>query len=241
MKSAPALGFRNNLLARMAPEDLARLLPHIDRVVLPRLMSLAEPGSVSDFSYFLESGIGSIVVTPVIGQQTEVGLFGTEGVAPTSALSGTLSGPFHVFMQVGGDGHRIANGHLQAAMVDSLALRGLFSRYQHCAAVQMAYTAYSNATHRIEARTARWLLMCHDRTVGDVMHLTHQSVGAMLAVRRQSVTEALHILEGKRLISASRGSIEIRDRRGLRVLAGDRYGVPEREYAANIGGYSSKD
>jgi CRP-like cAMP-binding protein len=241
MKAIPESGFRNNLLRRLASEDLARLLPHIDHVDLPRQKSLSEPGAVSDFTYFPESGIGSIVVTPSFGQTTEVGLFGREGAAPTTGPSGVLSGPYHVFMQVAGSGHRIANAHLQAAMAESVALRGLLTRYLHCAAVQMAYTAYSNATHQIEARTARWLLMCHDRTDGDEIELTHQFVGVMLAVRRQSVTEALHVLEGNHLISASRGVISIRDRHGLRALAGESYGVPEREYATNIGGYAGKD
>lgn len=241
MTSVPASGFRNNLLSRIASEDLARLLPHIDHVDLPRLKSLSEPGSVSDFTYFPESGIGSIVVTPRVGQKTEVGLFGREGAAPTSGPSGVFSGPYHVFMQVAGKGHRIANANLQAAMSESVALRGVFTRYLHCAAVQIAYTAYSNATYQIEARMARWLLMCHDRTDGDDIELTHQLVGVMLAVRRQSVTEALHVLEGNHLIAASRGYISIRDRRGLRALAGESYGIPEREYATNIGGYPGKD
>jgi hypothetical protein len=52
----------------------------------------------------------------------------------------------------------------------------------------------------------------------------------MLAVRRQSVTTTLHSLEGKRLITSSRGSVKVRDRKGLEALAGSAYGVPEREY-----------
>lgn len=241
MKSAPASGFRNNLLLRMAPGDVARLLPFLDNIDLPRLTSLAEPGTVNDFTYFLENGISSIVVTPKAGQQAEIGLVGREGLAPAFGVSGVSSGPYHVFMQVAGSGYRIANAHLQAAMGESIALRNLLQRYLHCASVQVAYTAYSNATHQIEARMARWLLMCHDRTDGEDIELTHQFVGVMLAVRRQSVTEALHVLEGNHLIAASRGFISIRDREGLRKLAGEAYGVPEREYAANIGGYPIKD
>ena len=144
-------------------------------------------------------------------------------------------------MQIGGPGFRIANVHLQAAIAESVSLRVLLTRYLHCASIQIAYTAYSNAVHQIEARLARWLLMCHDRTDGDDIELTHQFVGIMLAVRRQSVTDALHVLEGNNLILASRGFITIRDRRGLRALAGEAYGVPEHEYAANIGGLSHKN
>lgn len=241
MKTVPTPNFRNNLLSRMAPEVLKRLLPFLEYVEMPRHLSLSEPGMASDHSYFLETGIGSIVVSPVTGRKTEIGLFGREGLAPTSGVAGTSSTPYHVFMQVTGSGYRIANIHLQVAMAESVILRNLFARYLQSTSVQIAYTAYSNAVHQIEARLARWLLMCHDRTDGDQIALTHQFIGVMLAVRRQSVTTALHALEGKHLIHSSRGCVIIRNRAGLRELAGESYGVPESEYAANVGGLPSKD
>jgi hypothetical protein len=52
----------------------------------------------------------------------------------------------------------------------------------------------------------------------------------MLGVRRSGVTDALHELEGKGLIRASRGVIEMVSRKGLIALAGGIYGVPEAEY-----------
>ena len=58
----------------------------------------------------------------------------------------------------------------------------------------------------------------------------------MLAVRRPSVTTALHVLEGKGLIRAERGCIAIRDRaRRMEAFAVDSYGTPEREYERLIG------
>lgn len=38
--------------------------------------------------------------------------------------------------------------------------------------------------------------MCHDRIDGEEIALTHEYMATMLGVRRSSVTEALHILEG---------------------------------------------
>ena len=100
----------------MAPDVLERLLPFLEYVEMPRQLNLAEPGMVNDHIYFPETGIGSIVVSPATGQKTEIGLFGREGLAPTSGVSGTSSTPYHVFMQVAGTGYRIANIHLQVAM-----------------------------------------------------------------------------------------------------------------------------
>jgi hypothetical protein len=39
------------------------------------------------------------------------------------------------------------------------------------------------------------------------------------------------MLEGRMLIKASRGLIEVRDRQGLQKLAGQSYGASEAEYA----------
>ena len=114
-------------------------------------------------------------------------------------------------------------------------MRRLISRYAQTLFVQTAYTALSNATHRVDERLARWILMVHDRTVGNRLLLTHDFLAAVLNVRRPSVTTALHILEGRRFITAERGQVTIRDRAALEAFAGDAYGVPEREFARLIG------
>jgi hypothetical protein len=44
--------------------------------------------------------------------------------------------------------------------------------------------------------------MCRDRIDGDVLPLTHRFLSMMLGVRRSGVTDALHILEGRRWTSA---------------------------------------
>jgi CRP-like cAMP-binding protein len=125
---------------------------------------------------------------------------------------------------------RILNAQLVAAFSENISLRNLLTRYVQAASIQTAYTAFSNASRQIEQRLARWILMCHDRTDGDAISLTHEFLSVMLAVRRQSVTTTLHILEEKHLVVSSRGVVIVRDRKGLEALAGDAYGVPEREY-----------
>jgi DNA-binding transcriptional regulator YhcF (GntR family) len=57
----------------------------------------------------------------------------------------------------------------------------------------------------------------------------------MLAVRRPSVTTALHVLEGNGFIRAERGLIMVRNREALEAFAGDAYGKPEREYERLLG------
>jgi DNA-binding FadR family transcriptional regulator len=52
----------------------------------------------------------------------------------------------------------------------------------------------------------------------------------MLGVRRAGVTEALHVLESRKLIASRRGEIIVLNRKGIEKSAGYFYGVPEAEY-----------
>jgi CRP-like cAMP-binding protein len=220
----------NSLLRTMGTDDFYILSTWLEAIDLPRRFVLSPSNRPSDHTYFLESGIASVVVDAGNGMAAEVSLVGREGLVPVTGVLGPMSSPFDVFMQVGGHGFRIATIHLLAACEASLSLRALLNRYFQATLVQTSYTAFSNANHQIEQRLARWILMCLDRTQGDSVTLTHEFLSVMLAVRRQSVTTTLHSLEGKRLITSSRGSVTVRDRKGLEALAGSAYGVPEREY-----------
>ncbi len=77
--------------------------------------------------------------------------------------------------------------------------------------------------------------MVHDRVDGDDIAITLEFLSLMLAVRRPSVTTALHVLEGNGLIRAERGSVTIRNRAALEDFAGDAYGKSENEYKRLIG------
>ncbi len=226
---------RNRLLASLSSQDFQRLSPHLEAVDLPRAFALSSPNQLSDYSYFIESGIGSIVASVANGQGAEIGIFGREGMSPTAVILNAGSAPYSIFMQVAGNGFRIESVQLSHALSESYLLRTLLTRYVQTVSVQTAFTALANATQHIEERLARWVLMCHDRTDGDTIGLTHDFLSIMLAVRRQSVTTALHVLEGKHLIATERGLVVVRDRKGLEDFAGSTYGEPEREYSRLIG------
>jgi CRP-like cAMP-binding protein len=77
--------------------------------------------------------------------------------------------------------------------------------------------------------------MADDRVQGSSLPLTHEFLSLMLGVRRAGVTEALHALESRGLIRASRGMIIVRNRKGVERRAGGTYGVPEAEFSRLIG------
>jgi CRP-like cAMP-binding protein len=227
---------KNTLISALSPDDLGLLEPHFTRLTLAREDVLVHVNKPIEHVYFPEAGIASIVATMTNSRPTEVGIFGREGVSATCLLLGTDHSPHESFIQVGeGAALRIATAPYLDAVRKSETLRTTLLRFVHSTLIQAAQSTVTNAYHRMEARLARWLLMCHDRIDGDEIMLTHDFMSMMIAAERSGVTVSLHILEGAGMIRSTRGRVIIRDREKLEDLAGDSYGVPEAEYRRLIG------
>lgn len=183
--------------------------------------------------HFFEGGLSSEIVEGGT-DRIEVGCIGHEGLSGVPVVLGVESTPHRAFMQVGGKAWRISSQRLRRVMEERAPLRLHLQRYAHVFMVQIAATALANGRYHVEQRLARWLLMCHDR-LSSSLPLTHEFLALMLGVRRPTVTDALHVLEGSLLIKAERGRILVRNRRGLEELAGGAYGVPEAEYRRLFG------
>ena len=235
MRAPDQTTVQNRLLRHLAPDDFARLAPNLEPVPLRKGRVLVEPDEPFSYAFFMGSGLGSIVAISPEGLEVESGLFGRDGFAPAVLAIGVNAWPYRTFVQLAGEGHRIDADALREALEASPALRGLLQRFVQALAVQTAYTALSNSVHQVDERLARWLLMCHDRVDGNELALTHEFLSIMLAVRRPSVTTALHVLEGNGFIRAERGLVTIRDRIALEEFASDAYGRPEAEYERLIG------
>lgn len=227
MKGLRVTWTTNGLLKTLSEKDVALVQPRLEPVTLAQEQVLFETRKPISHVYFFESGLSSEVV--VASKSIEVGCIGHEGCSGVPVLLGVDSSPHKAFMQAGGKALRIPTPELQKLMDDNSALRELLLRYAHVFMIQIAATALADARYDVEQRLARWLLMCHDR-LGDELPLTHDFLAVMLGVRRPSVTDALHKLEGNRAIKAERAMITVRDRSIMEETAGDSYGIPEAEY-----------
>ncbi len=227
--------FQNRLLSLMSADDLALLIGHLKPVDLPLHTRLAVADQPIPYVYFLEQGIASFIAETPHGLRVEAGMIGREGFSVPAMALDTDRIPHSSQMQVPGHGQRIGYAEFADAFGRSNSLLKLMLRFAQVMLVQTSYTALSNAVHQIDQRLARWLLMTHDRSFSDDLPITHDYLSIMLGVRRPSVTQALHILEGHRLIRSERGCVTIRHRAGLEQLAGDAYGKPEAEYRRLIG------
>ena len=234
MHTPQQLSITNRLLASLSSEDFAALQLHLEPVPLPVRQVLIDPNTPIKHIYFPEQGMASVTNNSGDGK-IEVGVIGREGMVGLPIVLGIDQTPYEHFMQIAGHGWRIAVQDLEQAMAQSSSLHRQLLRYAQASHVQASETAFANANSDVEARLARWLLMCHDRVEGSDIPLTHEFIAMMLGVRRPGVTVALHVLEGMQIIRAKRGVITVLDREKLEELAEEAYGLSEAEYTRLMG------
>lgn len=220
----------NRLLKSLNLDSWRAIAPYLEGAELRHREFVSAAGEPIDHIYFPESGLLSVVAPGPNGRKAEVGLIGFEGMSGAVALLGLDRSPLDTFVQRPGVALRIRRQDLERAIGEDAYLKETLLKFMHVMNVQTAYTAFANAHGKLEERLARWLVMYHDRIDGDELPLVHEFLAIMLAVRRPGVTEALHVLEGKGLIKATRGKVTILDRNGLIGGAGGYYGQPEAEY-----------
>lgn len=213
-------------------DDFTLLAPHLDRVTVRVDEVLAVPGQPIKSVFFPEAGIVTLSEPLDDGSRIGVAHTGYEGLVNWPILLGSDLAAHETRMTaVGGTALRISTGDLLAACRVSKTLQDLLLRFVRAFTVQLSYTVVSSLTQSVETRLCRWTLMAHDRIEGDEIEVTHQEIAVMLAVRRASVTDALHMLESEGLIRAHRGRVRIQDRGGLRRRASSTYGLAEAEYS----------
>ena len=231
--SSPPNGL-NLLIRSMSRTDRGLLEPHAKRVSLASGQVLAAPHDRIDRAYFPEGGVVSLFDVLATGDRVEVGIIGREGVCGWPLLLGCPTSPHEIKVAIGATALEIPSAALQEACDRSQTLQALLLRFVQALITQLGRTIGSHLAGPVERRLARWLLMNHDRLHGDEIELTHRQIGATLGVRRASVTDALHRLEGERVIRSRRGRVVITGRERLRELAGEAYGFAEAEYARLI-------
>jgi CRP-like cAMP-binding protein len=226
---------RNRLLASLPAQDFGVVEPFLEPLQLDRDHVLILPNIPIEHVFFVEKGMVSVVAERADGRSIEVGVYGRDGISGTPLLLGSDRTPHHHYMQIGGSGFRMETADFRLIVAQSAALHAILLKFVHVFMTQTAQSALVNGSSIVEERLARWVLMCRDRLDSDEFPITHDFLSMMLGVRRSSVTDAIHLLEGAQLIKATRGNIKILDRDRLERAAGASYGVPEAEYRRLIG------
>jgi CRP-like cAMP-binding protein len=220
---------QNRLLAALPAEDLLRLLPHLERVLLPLGAVIYESGGEQAHVYFPASGIVSLLYVMKDGVATEIAVVGNEGVVSIALFMGGQTTPSRAVVQSAGSAWRVEAAAIKAEFARGGALQRLLLRYTQALITQMTQTAVCNRHHLLEQQLCRWLLLSLDRLPSNQLVMTQQLIANMLGVRREGVTEAAGRLQADGLIDYSRGRINVLDRARLEKRACECYAVVRRE------------
>src|SRR5262249_51857789 len=177
---------------------------------------LYEAGGPVDQIYFPHNAVVSLVAVMRDGRGAGTGTGGREGFPGSATILGnddTAKNPRLV--QVAGGAPPMPPGPLRAFLEEHPHARKLLLAYTRALFAQVLQSVACNATHSVEERCARWLLMTHDRAATDTFELTQEFLAVMLSVRRASVNIVGNAFQKAGLIRYSRGKITILDRAGL--------------------------
>jgi CRP-like cAMP-binding protein len=220
----------NRVLASLPPKTYRLLRAQLEPVILTFGQTLYEPGETIRQVYFPVDCLISLLTAVDKRRTLEVGMVGNEGMAGIPVFLGVDVSGVRALVQGGGKALRMSSMQFRVALDRDQALQQALFRYTHALMAQISQTAACNRFHAAEARLARWLLMTRDRVGSDSFPLTHEFLAHMLGLRREGVTEAASALKRRKLISYSRGNIQILDVRGLKVSTCSCYQSVNAEY-----------
>jgi len=206
---------RNYVLRALCEADRSALEPELHGIYLADGEVLFEPDYPADWVYFPDTAVLSVVTVMSDGRMVESDTVGYESVVGVLAALGSSISTNRTLVQIAGEASRVTASVLRRIANDSADFRRLLIRHSQANLAQAHQSVACNALHDVNQRLCRWLLMCQDRTAGDVVHLSQQYLATMVGVQRTTVNQALQRLALGGLISQGRRRIEILDRRQM--------------------------
>lgn len=215
----------NQLLAALSPDVQHRLYPHLQLISLALHSSLYEKKSEMDYVYFPTDSIISLQYELENGSSTALSVVGNEGLIGINFFLAEGSEPTRCLVQSAGYAYRLPIRRVKEEFDRHCELMLLMLRHAQAIITQVSQNAVCIRHHTIRQQVCRWLLISVDRLSHTRLTMTHEFIGNMLGVRRESVSEAAANLQQLGAISYSRGVIEVIDKRKLEALACECYRV----------------
>ncbi len=226
---------KNLLLASLREDELNRIISKLEPVSLSLGEVLYESGDRMDYAYFPTTAIVSMLYIMENGGTAEIGIIGNDGMVGISLFLGGETTTSRAVIQGAGDALKIKPHDLR----EEFALGGRFQeillRYTQAIMTQISQTAVCNRLHKVEEQMCRWLLLSHDRLSSDKLVMTHDLISNMLGVRREGITLAAKKLAARKLITNTRGTIKIVDRKAMEACACECYEIVNSEYNRLLG------
>jgi CRP-like cAMP-binding protein len=213
---------RNMVLSELAKSDrkvFQQLMEDLDPHPLQRGAVLGAARAHSEFAYFIDSGVVSVVAHTQNGSSVEVALVGREGVAGIADALGAHPLPYGLIVQLPGLAYRAPKALIREHIMSCSSLHELLMTYSQKMMHQLAQSAVCNRFHTSVQRLARWLLLTAERADTTRFELTHELLAQMVGAPRSAVSQAASTLRAKGIIDYRRGVLTIRNHARLQRVS----------------------
>lgn len=199
---------KNRCLAALSADAFARLRPHLKEVIVSAGDLLWESDRRQTQTYFPASGLISITLPMQDGAAIEVGSVGCEGAAGLAVATETTT---RATVLIGGHFAQIDSTKLAQLAQQDAELGEMLHHCRNWLYAQAQRLAACNAVHAADKRLCRWLVGCQERMGDGRIYATQETIGALLGMRRTTVTLIAQTLHNGGLIDYARGKIVVRD------------------------------
>jgi CRP-like cAMP-binding protein len=209
--------------SRVSSDAYAEFLEHAEHIALRRGSVLGLANTVTEFVYFVESGVVSLVGSTRSGQSLEVAVVSREGVAGIADALGQHPFPYGWVVQLPGTALRVPRRVVHEHILSCGELHGLLMAYSQLVMHQLAQSAICNRFHTSVQRLARWLLLTAERAETPRLELTHEYLAQMVGAPRSAVTAAASELRKDGAIDYRRGVVTVLNEQRLRASSCECY------------------
>ena len=129
-------------------------------------------------TYFLDSGVISVVAVYEDGSIIEMATIGREGCTGFQAVFGAKESSVRFLVQIPGSAAKMSRASFSRTMASMPSFRNLMYAYVHAFLEQVLVSAACNGAHSLRERLARWLLMMRDRSDDDALATLHATATA---------------------------------------------------------------
>jgi CRP-like cAMP-binding protein len=206
----------NSILAALLATQYRHLLPALEHVTLKRGEIVYRADQEIEAVYFPEEAVVAMVDTTDDERTIEVGVIGREGIVGINIFLGGVTTPDKAVVQLPGGAMQMSSKNLRREVRFGSPLQRLLLDYTRTLLAVISQSVACSQHHSIEQRVARWLLTMSDYSASPEFVMVHESIAAMLGVRRVGITEAASKLQAAGLIDYRRGRIRVLDKGGLR-------------------------
>jgi CRP-like cAMP-binding protein len=213
----------NELLAHIPDEEFMSMTRNMKLVSLVKGQTLFEAGQIPSEVHYPVGAVASMMIELSDGFSVEAHMFGKACMVGV----GTIGVPSFYSAKVRSSGlaYSLPVENLRQAWQTCPGYASASQRAMQRVFRQLSQSVICGKRHSVDQQLIRWILISLDRTLTEIIPITHQELSELLGFRREAVTLALGKLCETGLISCGRGQLTVMDRQKLETLACDCYWI----------------